>query len=229
MRAYTSLLGHILGSHPEINGYYEMHLGYASAQALEQQLQQYRTQESLKPGSRYLFDKLLHNDYALRLNQPGLQDAVTLLCLRQPEPTLQSILHLFTHKKRQDLYAQPEEAARYYIARLEQLGAFSLQYPRAYYYFDAELLCADTRNFLTTLGDWLQLKSPLSEQYQRFSKTGMARAGDTSAMIHSGKVIAQAHPYHDMVLDAEWLQRATQAYWQCRQRLIDQAHSALER
>ena len=28
MRAYTSLAGHILGSHPQINGYYEMHLGY---------------------------------------------------------------------------------------------------------------------------------------------------------------------------------------------------------
>jgi hypothetical protein len=28
MRAFTSLAGHILGSHPQINGYYEMHISY---------------------------------------------------------------------------------------------------------------------------------------------------------------------------------------------------------
>ena len=28
MRAFTSLAGHILGSHPQINGYFEMHISY---------------------------------------------------------------------------------------------------------------------------------------------------------------------------------------------------------
>ena len=35
MRAYTSLAGHILGSHPQINGYYEMHSGMRVVSALE--------------------------------------------------------------------------------------------------------------------------------------------------------------------------------------------------
>jgi len=34
MRAFTSLAGHILGSHPRINGYYEMHISYEDASAL---------------------------------------------------------------------------------------------------------------------------------------------------------------------------------------------------
>jgi hypothetical protein len=35
MRALTSLAGHILGSHPQINGYYEMHLGYQDGMAYD--------------------------------------------------------------------------------------------------------------------------------------------------------------------------------------------------
>ena len=38
MRAYTSLVGHILGSHPEIDGYYEMHRSYVLADDLDRQL-----------------------------------------------------------------------------------------------------------------------------------------------------------------------------------------------
>jgi hypothetical protein len=42
MRAYTSLAGHILGSHPQINGYYEMHISYEDASALDRQLEMFR-------------------------------------------------------------------------------------------------------------------------------------------------------------------------------------------
>ncbi|HEX7971345.1 MAG TPA: hypothetical protein VF501_03895 [Thiobacillus sp.] len=71
MRAYTSLAGHILGSHPQINGYYEMHLSYEDAAALDRQLETYKQGEVLKENSRYLFDKLLHNDYLLLPERRG--------------------------------------------------------------------------------------------------------------------------------------------------------------
>jgi hypothetical protein len=61
MRAFTSLIGHILGSHAKINGYYEMHLSYYSSDSLDQQLKLYKKTESIKAHSHYLFDKLLHN------------------------------------------------------------------------------------------------------------------------------------------------------------------------
>ena len=107
MRAYTSLLGHILGSHPQINGYYEMHLSYESEKDLAQQLRQYARHEALKPGSRFLFDKLLHNDYALELERLDLEGEVILLSLRQPEQTLKSILGLFSKKANDDPYSRP--------------------------------------------------------------------------------------------------------------------------
>lgn len=53
-------------SHPQINGYYEMHISYDDALSLQKQLELYREHDEIKTRSRYLFDKLLHNDYALK-------------------------------------------------------------------------------------------------------------------------------------------------------------------
>src|SRR5574340_1155650 len=112
MRAYTSLAGHILGSHPQINGYYEMHLSYEDATALRRQMEVYLQGDALKANSRYLFDKLLHNDYVLRPEQLGLADVRILVSLAGPEHTIRSIVHLFRQKPDPELYASPAEAAK---------------------------------------------------------------------------------------------------------------------
>jgi hypothetical protein len=223
MRAYTSLFGHILGSHPQINGYYEMHLSYESAQDLEQQVQQYALHDPLKPDSQFLFDKLLHNDYDLNIEQLNLQNATILMTIRQPESVLKSIINLFAQKNPDHEYANPNGATQYYIERLAKLYQFSQQYPQSYYYFDAELLRSDTPSLLATLSTWLGLDSPLSREYQRFSQTGVAGAGDTSAAIQSGTVLRQANAYTDIHLDAALLQQAHAAYHRCRAQLIQNA------
>ncbi len=189
MRAYTSLVGHLLGSHPEIDGYYEMHQSYASAEDLARQAQRYAEQHSLKPGGRYLFDKLLHNDYTLALEQLDPDRTIVLMALRPPEPTLKSIVSLFARKPGDDPYADPIGAATYYIERLHALAAFGQQYPRRFYYFDAALIRTDTERVLAALGAWLQLGSPLAERYQSFARTGVAGAGDSSPAIASGRVV----------------------------------------
>lgn len=227
MRAYTSLLGHILGSHPEIEGYYEMHRSYMFSADLDRQIRAYEERERPKPGSRYFFDKLLHNDYTLNLALPELGDAILLLALRQPEPTLKSILGLFTKKDADDLYADPAGATTYYVERLHALAAFSRQQPKRYYYFDAERVCADTRRLLDDLGHWLQLESPLAEDYQLFSQTGVAGKGDSSPAIAAGHVIHQKEDHRpDVALDPALLQQATQAYQTCRQQLAANAINA---
>ncbi|MBI1285032.1 MAG: hypothetical protein GC183_11925 [Thiobacillus sp.] len=226
MRAYTSLLGHILGSHPQIDGYYEMHRSYASGADLERQVRDYAAQEHPKPGSRYLFDKLLHNDFTLDLALPGLGDAVTLVALRQPEPTLKSIVSLFAKKDIDDLYADPAGATTYYVERLHALAAFGRQQPQRYFYFDAERVHNDTRRLLDDLGRWLQLASPLTERYQLFSQTGTAGKGDSSPAIASGHIIRQQSRYPDITLDPALLQQATQAYRHCRQQLLAGAINA---
>lgn len=227
MRAYTSLTGHLLGSHPEINGYYEMHLSYASASDLAAQVQHYCAHDALKPGSRFLFDKLLHNDYALDLARLDSTRAQVLIALRPPEPTLRSIVNLFSRKAGNDPYANPAGAAAYYIERVQTLADFGARYAQRYSYFDAPLICIDPTRTLATLGDWLKLGSPLQPHYQVFAKTGVPGAGDSSPAMLSGQVIRADAKYAEIGLDAASLARAQQIYRDCRQRLIDHAAAAL--
>jgi hypothetical protein len=220
MRAYTSLAGHILGSHPQINGYYEMHLGYEDASALDRQLELYQQGEVLKPNSRYLFDKLLHNDYVLKPEQLGRADIRILVSLAEPEHTIKSIVHLFAQKPDPDLYASPVEAARYYVERVRALAGFCRTGDWPYDYFDAELWQRGPERLLPRLSDWLELDSPLSERYEVFGQTGKARRGDTSERMRSGGIDARKTDYSHIAIPLAALDEAREAYRECRERIV---------
>jgi len=227
MRAYTSLAGHILGSHPQINGYYEIHLGYEDAAAPHRQMELYCSRDALKPNSRYLFDKLLHNDYVLRPGQLGVADIKILVALAEPEHTIRSIVNLFTQKPDPDLYAAPVEAARYYVARVRALADFCREEVWPFYYFDAELLQRAPQALLPRLTKWLELDPPLSEHYAVFSQTGTPRSGDTSARIRSGSINQTRTDYSHITIPEEALAAAREAYRTCRARIIVGAADSL--
>lgn len=226
MRAYTSLIGHILGSHPRINGYYEMHQSYLSAVDLAQQLTRYRERDALKPAALYQFDKLLHNDYRLDLTLPALQDTVVLIALREPETSIKSTLNLFQQKGTAHPYAEEAGATHYYIERLRALATFAAQYPQRYYYFAAERIVDDTLALLTELQQWLGLAEPLSSEYQQFTQTGVAGAGDTSPWIRTGKVVPglREELAHIRLAD-DLLQQAQHVYQHCQAQLQQAARN----
>jgi hypothetical protein len=226
MRAYTSLAGHILGSHPQINGYYEMHLSYEYPAALDRQLALYQQSDALKPNSRYLFDKLLHNEYLLAPERLAMVECKILLSLAQPERTIQSIVHLYTQKEGEDLYASPLEAAKYYIERVKTLADFSRANP-GYFYFDAELWQRAPEQLLPRLTEWLELDSPLREEYQTFSHTGRAGKGDSSERIHRGSIDKSQSDYSHIVIPAEALREAQAVYRECREVIIGNARESL--
>jgi hypothetical protein len=226
MRAYTSLAGHILGSHPQINGYYEMHISYEDAAALDRQLEVFRQGDVLKANSRYLFDKLLHNDYLLKPERLGLADIRILVALAEPERTIRSIVHLFAQKEVEDLYASPVEAAKYYIERVRALADFC-RTSGPYYYFDAELLQRAPEALLPRLSDWLELDSPLSERYQTFSHTGKAGRGDSSERIHQGRIDRTRMDYSHVAIPEEVLRVARAAYRECRRRIVGGAEDSV--
>lgn len=194
MRAYTSVLGHVLGSHPEIDGYCELHRSYVSTDDLARQRAQIAASDGLKPAARWLFDKLLHNDYTLDPDLPELAHAVVLTALRPPGPTLASILELFAQKPGDDPYASPEGAVHYYTGRLAALADFAERHPGRTRYFDATLVRTDPERLLATLTRWLGLASPLSPRYRRFSLTGVSGAGDTSSRLASGQILTVPEP-----------------------------------
>jgi hypothetical protein len=220
MRAYTSLAGHILGSHPQINGYYEMHLSYADASALDKQLALYQPTNALKPDSRYLFDKLLHNDYLLLPERLGAIEIKILLSLAQPEHTIKSIVHLFAQKAIAYPYASPVAAAKYYMARLNALADFSRAHDRAYYYFDAALWQRAPERLLPRLTAWLELDAPLSERYQTFFHTGKAGKGDSSQRIHRGSIDRSPSDYAHVAIPEASLRTAQAVYDECRAHMI---------
>jgi len=227
MRAFTSLAGHILGSNPSINGYFEMHLGYEDAGALDRQLAEYRKHEDLKDGSRYLFDKLLHNDYRLLPERLGPAPLKILVALRQPEPTLKSIVDLFVRKQGHEAYASPEAATRYYTERLEWLADFCHTNAEGYFYFDAELFHARPQALLTALSNWLELDEPLSEYYQVFSQTGKARRGDSSKFIHRGEIARGRADYPHVRIPPQLLDQARATYLRCRRQIVEFAADAI--
>lgn len=220
MRAYTSLLGHVLGSHPEIDGYYEMHRAYVLADDLDRQLAQYAAHDALQPGGRLLFDKLLHNDYTLNLALPALADATVLVALRPPAATLPSIVALFAQKDRDDPYATPEGATGYYLGRLAALAGFAARHPGRFRYFDADTLLADTPRIFAALERWLGLGTPLTTDYRLFAHTGIAGAGDSSPALASGRIQRASPP---APFDPVLLMRADAAYRDCRAQLIARA------
>ena len=223
MRAFTTLAGHILGSHPQINGYYEMHISYEDASALDKQLDVFLESDVLKENSRYLFDKLLHNDYLLKPEQLGLANIKILISLLEPEHTIKSIVNLFAQKEIEDLYASPVEAANYYIARVQALADFSRPANQSYYYFDAELFQRAPEILLPKLSDWLELDSPLRERYQIFSHTGKTGKGDSSQRIHSGSIDKTRIDYSHIAIPQDALSAAKKVYRECRQQIIGNA------
>ena len=220
MRAFTSLVGHILGSHPQVNGYFEMHLSYQDAGSVENQLNRFKETEKIKDDSKYLFDKLLHNDYSLstRLFKPG--SCKLLASLRQPENTIKSIVNLFNQKAEPHPYANIQQATDYYINRLQWLDEYFNNHGVPFFYFDAESVQQNTQELLITLGGWLQLETPLSNHYQRFNRTGLAGAGDSSKTIYSGKISALQNQYDAIAIPENLLGTAQQQYQALREKLL---------
>ena len=226
MRAFTSLAGHIIGSHPEVNGYFEMHLSYEDASSFDKQLDIFLQGEALKVNSRYLFDKLLHNDYLLKLEQgsiTNIPEVKILLSLREPEPTIKSIVNLFAQKQTDELYASPVEATKYYIERVTALADFCRTCRQGYYFFDAAMLQTAPEVLLPKLTHWLELDTPLTESYEIFSQTGEAGKGDSSSIIQSGKISQTKNDYSQIRIPDEQLSDAIHVYHDCRRQIMGDA------
>jgi len=229
MRACTSLAGHVLGSHPRISGYFEMHISYEEASALDRQREVFLQYEAPKEGSRYLFDKLLHNDYQINSSLFDPDEVKILVSLQAPEKTVRSIVDLFQRKGTHEPYASPVNAANYYVERLQALAGFCDTTPRPYYYYDAELFQEAPERLLATLTEWLDLDSPLTERYRLFSQTGKAGKGDSSRFIFSGKIEQARVDYSHIEIPEDILRRAREVYRECRSVMVANAADSMVR
>ncbi len=220
MRANTSLLGHLMGSHPQIEGYYEMHIAYFSWRSLWRQKYLYLSNHRAKPNSCYMFDKVLHDSHHVGLGLLTRENSRTLMMLRAPEQSIKSLMVLYRQRKPELPEATAEGATRYYIDRLATLADTASGLGRRYFYLDAECLVTATAPTLAAMSSWLALDSPIPTQYSTFSNTGRGNGGDDSNRLKSGQVSGAASDYSDVAVPAELLQAADAAYRLQRHKLV---------
>lgn len=223
MRAYSSLFGHIMGSNPQVCGYYELHIGYHGWKSLVRQKLEYFEQESAKPGFRYMFDKVLHDDHYVApavLENPRVK---AIVCLREPRETIPSILKLYADTDPSHAFNDPDFAANYYITRTTTLGQIAQNMRSDFYYLDATAITQRTKECLEGLSEWLDLKSPLSATYSTQNKTSKEKYGDTSDRLKSGQVVPGTSQYDSSNIEPKLMEAAEQAYRETRALLLERS------
>lgn len=188
MRAYTSLLGHIMGSNPEICGYYELHIGYYSFKSLIRQKLIYFENEDVKPGFRYMFDKVLHDDHRVATDLLDRAQCIPVFSLRDPRQTVPSIVNLYQRIDPDHVFATVQGATEYYVKRVSSLKTIAESLHSDYYYIDAEGLTQNSETLLGALSEWFALREPLSEEYQLQRETGRHKSGDSSSRMTAGTI-----------------------------------------
>lgn len=222
MRANTSLFGHIIGSSPEISGYYEMHIGYYSWKSLIRQKLLFHEDHPGTKSTRYYFDKVLHNEHDILVPVLNRSNCKYIFMLKKPERTIKSICNLYKKIEPEHEFSTVTGATNYYIDRVEGMRDILIECKdkSRCYYLDAESIINDTTDTLKDLSDWLNLKTPLSPEYKKFNFTGVEKFGDTSPTISHGKVSSNKESYEDIVIDETLLEKAELVYNDVRESIM---------
>lgn len=216
MRSYSSLLCHILGSHPEIAGYAEMHLGYRSAlDLLRARARVARSLNGALPG-RFVLDKILHEEYSVAATILERADVHPVILLRRPLPSIASIIKMGQQLPGISWYSDPAQVADYYVRRVEGLVRLMRGVASPYLFLSAEELVDEPQKSLAGLAGYLELDEPLSERYSIFPRTGEIGSGDNSPSIMTGRVLPESSPPAEPPLGVAQRDRVTRVYAECR-------------
>jgi hypothetical protein len=177
MRCGSTALSHVLCAHPAVSGYGEAHIRYQGPEALGLLLINQWRRGARKPGSRYLFDKILHARYdAFAPDEFFASRAVFLI--REPEQSILSTRKLFAMLGTGE-YATDEAAADYYEDRLTQLAATWHRFaPDRRIGLTYEGLTETPDATLQRISSVMELSPALANAYERGGKVMPRGAGD---------------------------------------------------
>jgi hypothetical protein len=227
MRCYSSLLCHILGSHPQIDGYCETHVKYRTRFDLLRLRSRVvkLTGEPLR--GRYVLDKVLHN-YPFAPNILRSSNTFAVVMMRRPVPTVQSIVNMGLHYSDIAWYRDLDVVARYYEERVAALVRLADELRGRVMFMEAETLLSRTGDVLKSIGGLLELSEPLRSDYKRFAHTGEGGFGDPSETITTGRVTdVVREPRTPVMLPAALVTRLETAYAACSASLRDRCCEAL--
>jgi len=220
MRSYSSLLGHILGSHKEISGYSEMHQAYKGWLDLFYLRYKVYQANSNQLDGRFVLDKILHNYCNISDGILTHNNVYIVIMLRKPEESVRSIINMGKNIVDVDWFQDPEKVVDYYEKRLQQICIYAQRLKTNAIYFDAEKIIEAPEMVLDFLSDRFQLKEKLIPEYLTFKHTGSPDFGDPSDTIKQGKIVTKKDTHKDIQIQPELLDRARQAYANSREILL---------
>ena len=189
-RSGSSLLGHILYSHPEVTGYGESHVDYASTTDLHRLI--YRTATVLDDFDpmdyTYIVDKIVW-DYPIADSILQNQQIKFIFLLRDPAATYTSIVHSFSGDESPT--GAEQWISSYYQKRLGCLKTLAMQInePNRCLTLRYEDLLGDTDPTLASLQTFLDTQTPFSDSYTVAKHTARLKYGDNSSAIRAGKIL----------------------------------------
>jgi hypothetical protein len=219
MRSFTSMLSHILGSHPEICGASELYQPYHDRRDLLKMRYKAYWYSDQKAKVRYFFDKVLFNEFPISDRVLNLPDVKIVFMIRKPAPTIASLVRLAAEFGAKSEFLEkcidPAHCCDLYVERLRILSEHCMALDKPAVYFDAEDLMDRTDVILGAIRDELGLREPLSEHYRTFRHTGEG-GGDMSERIKSGRINRSESHRYDVIIPESPLARAEHAYEQAR-------------
>lgn len=198
LRSYSSVLCHILGSHPQIDGYCETHIRYRWSPDLLRLHSRVRKLTGEPLRGRYVLDQILH-DYPMARTILASRRTRAVILVRRPRSTVRSIIEMGLRCSQLAQYRDFERVARYYEMRLAALLRLTEALEGRVVFLEAEMLLAHAREVLDQLAVFLELDSPLQTEYRLFPFTGNAGHGDPSPAIAAGRLTHRTDDRHNSV------------------------------
>jgi len=197
-RSGSTLLFHLLCNNHEIKGYGENHTGYETLGDLSRLYA--RTTfyfRKLRLNSTYILDKLVHNHLTVSddiINNPNVY---FIFLLREARGNMDSMSRV------DSTYQDGEKCLHTYESRLERMGQMAEKLK------DSGRMTVVTYNdilensaaTLTSLSDFLELDTALTDHYEKLPGTGRFRWGDNSSNILSGRIVQKDKPATSLISD----------------------------
>jgi hypothetical protein len=211
IRSGSTLLSHILASHPDFAGAGETHIFYQTEADLPKLVT--KTCEFLhRPIIRktYMVDQINH-DY---VSDDVLRSELVYRCvilIREPRSTLKSMITLFK--------CSEQDALDRYTDRLAALTRYGLVLKERAMLVEYDDLVDRTDSTLAGLTRFFDLESPLKSNYATHRMTArIPGVGDPSDNIKSGQVI-RTSGHDDIAISNTALSSGMAAFCKCRDQL----------
>jgi hypothetical protein len=224
MRSFSSVLCHILGSHPEIDGYAETHQSYYGRSDLHRLTTLVGEMTGAPVSGRYVLDKILNMRQHLEPSVLARRDVRILFLVRKGPDTIRSLVSIARAGGHKGPASQPPGALYYYAKRLRQIEGYAATHGRGALFLESERLVNETDHVLSGIARWLELSEPLSPNYRRFRLTGVRGFGDPSPIIMAGRLVTEPSERHGsrmpIELPAEVVRVAEASHARCRDALL---------